>query len=453
MALITGAGLTAAMAVGVPGAASAAPMDLPLGCTLGSTVVCTYTWTGSQQGFTVPSYVRNVHVTAIGAAGGNDGLLLGGAGGSASDWLKVRPGEMLYVEVGGPGANASLTFGANGQPGGFNGGGNGSASDPLTSAPASGGGASDVRTRNGGIDPATTGLSSRLIVAGGGGGAANCGGGGAEGENGIYTTAGVCTGLATSGGGAGTSIAGGAPGGGSATAGAAGQGGNGGPPTAPILAAADGGGGGGGGYFGGGGGGLNAGGGGGSSWAPHGTTGPADAAASVTISFTGPRLYVHRHQNITVDATSPAGAVVTYTVPTVYDQANPLDPPTAVCTPPSGSTFAIGTTTVTCTATDPDDYNSPASSSFTVYVVGAPGQLAALYSAVQGYGPALAYPVLIAEHAVDTENTPRACLALDVFILEVATRVPPLPPVTAAQLIAAAAQIQAVLSCGDSWLP
>jgi Glycine rich protein/HYR domain len=456
MALITGAGLTAAMAVAVPGAASAAsaaPMDLPLGCTLGSTVVCTFTYTGSQQTFVVPSYVRTVHVTAIGAAGGDEGLVLGGEGGSASARLSVRPGHTLYVEVGGVGANASATLGADAQAGGFNGGGYGSASDPASHAPASGGGASDVRTMSGGIDPATTGLGSRLIVAGGGGGAASCGGGGAAGQHGIYTTSGVCTGLVTSGGGAGTTIAGGAAGGGSATAGTAGQGGDGGPLVTPVLAAADGGGGGGGGYFGGGGGGLAAGGGGGSSWAPRGTTGPADTAASVTISFTGPRLYIHGHRNITVDATSPAGAVVTYTVPMVYDQANPLDPPTAVCTPPSGSTFAIGTTTVTCTATDPDDYNSPASRSFTVYVVGAPGQLAALYSAVRGYGPALAYPVLIAEHAVDTENTPRACLALDVFILEVATRVPPLPPVTAAYLIAAAAQIQAVLGCGGSWLP
>jgi uncharacterized protein (DUF697 family) len=70
--------------------------------------------------------------------------------------------------------------------------------------------------------------------------------------------------------------------------------------------------------------------------------------------------------NITTNATSPQGAVVTYTAPTVVDEDSPL--PTANCSPASGSTFAIGTTTVTCTATDSDDVNSPVSQSFQVTV-------------------------------------------------------------------------------------
>jgi HYR domain len=156
---------------------------------------------------------------------------------------------------------------------------------------------------------------------------------------------------------------------------------------------------------------------------------------------------------LTRDATGPAGAVVHYTPPAVTDHANPMDPTVAVCTPPSGSTFPIGTTTVTCTASDALDYNSPVSSTFTVHVVGAPGQLAALYWDVRDYGPALANTVRIAGEAVDNANTPRACLALDAFIVEVATRIPPFPPVERAYLIAAAAQIQAVLACGDSWIP
>jgi hypothetical protein len=69
---------------------------------------------------------------------------------------------------------------------------------------------------------------------------------------------------------------------------------------------------------------------------------------------------------ITTNATSPQGAVVTYTSPTVVDEDSPL--PTASCTPASGSTFAIGTTTVTCTVSDSDDSNSPVSQSFTVTV-------------------------------------------------------------------------------------
>jgi hypothetical protein len=70
--------------------------------------------------------------------------------------------------------------------------------------------------------------------------------------------------------------------------------------------------------------------------------------------------------NITTNATSPQGAVVTYTPPTVVDEDNPLPP--VNCSPASGSTFAIGNTTVTCTASDSDDSNSPVSASFTVTV-------------------------------------------------------------------------------------
>jgi hypothetical protein len=55
------------------------------------------------------------------------------------------------------------------------------------------------------------------------------------------------------------------------------------------------------------------------------------------------------------DMTQPSdagctGAVVTYTDPTATDNCDPS--PGVVCSPPSGSTFPVGTTTVTCTATD-----------------------------------------------------------------------------------------------------
>jgi lysophospholipase L1-like esterase len=51
-----------------------------------------------------------------------------------------------------------------------------------------------------------------------------------------------------------------------------------------------------------------------------------------------------------VEATSRFGAVVTFALPTATD---PSDPNVQVlCVPPSGSTFPLGTTEVTCTATD-----------------------------------------------------------------------------------------------------
>ena len=169
-------------------------------------------------------------------------------------------------------------------------------------------------------------------------------------------------------------------------------------------------------------------------------------STTFTVTVVDDDLAIASHPDITVNATSPRGAVVTYTAPAVSDPDD-TSPPAAVCTPASGSTFAIGTTTVTCTATDADDSNSPVSTTFTVTVVGAAGQLAALYQDVKGFGPGLANTVLIAERAVASGNTGTACLAMSSFIIEVETHVPPLPRATMNQLVADAAQIQAVLGC------
>jgi len=72
--------------------------------------------------------------------------------------------------------------------------------------------------------------------------------------------------------------------------------------------------------------------------------------------------------NMTVNATSAQGAVVTYTAPTVVDESGDSSTASVSCTPASGSTFPIGTTKVTCTASDSDDTNSPVSGSFQVVV-------------------------------------------------------------------------------------
>jgi hypothetical protein len=54
--------------------------------------------------------------------------------------------------------------------------------------------------------------------------------------------------------------------------------------------------------------------------------------------------------DITVDATSPSGATVTFGPVSATDKEEGTI--AAVCTPASGSTFPIGTTEVTCSATD-----------------------------------------------------------------------------------------------------
>jgi hypothetical protein len=66
---------------------------------------------------------------------------------------------------------------------------------------------------------------------------------------------------------------------------------------------------------------------------------------------------------LTVEATGPGGAFVTFsaTATDPDDEAGPV-----ICAPPSGSLFAIGTTTVSCTATD--SHGNTGSASFTVTV-------------------------------------------------------------------------------------
>ena len=70
---------------------------------------------------------------------------------------------------------------------------------------------------------------------------------------------------------------------------------------------------------------------------------PAVGAFYVTVTGGAPVLTMP--QEITADATSPAGAVVTYDV-TATDNG------VVTCTPASGSTFPVGITTVVCTATN-----------------------------------------------------------------------------------------------------
>src|SRR5215211_860975 len=73
---------------------------------------------------------------------------------------------------------------------------------------------------------------------------------------------------------------------------------------------------------------------------------------------------IANHGNVTAEATGPNGANVSYTSPTTTDAVDGSG--TANCTPASGSTFALGNTTVTCTATDAAGNHS--SSTFTVTV-------------------------------------------------------------------------------------
>ncbi len=98
-------------------------------------------------------------------------------------------------------------------------------------------------------------------------------------------------------------------------------------------------------------------------WFP--TYGPSSATASITmVADTTPPVISGVPANITVDAMGPAGTNVTYTTPTAVDDWSGVVPVT--CDPPSGSTFPVGTTTVTCTAADSS--GNVATETFTVTV-------------------------------------------------------------------------------------
>ena len=100
------------------------------------------------------------------------------------------------------------------------------------------------------------------------------------------------------------------------------------------------------------------------------TDGTNNADVTVTVTYvppppqdtTPPVLAVP--SGVTAEATSSSGAAVTFSA-TATDDTDPN--PTINCNPDSGSLFALGNTTVSCTATDASN-NTSAPSTFTVTV-------------------------------------------------------------------------------------
>lgn len=75
----------------------------------------------------------------------------------------------------------------------------------------------------------------------------------------------------------------------------------------------------------------------------------ATASFQVIVVDTTPPV-ITDHKAVTAEATSAAGATVTYTTPSTTDAVDGAG--TATCAPASGSTFELGTTIVTCNASD-----------------------------------------------------------------------------------------------------
>jgi hypothetical protein len=169
----------------------------------------------------------------------------------------------------------------------------------------------------------------------------------------------------------------------------------------------------------------------------------AAAASTVANDPTPPVLTVPA--NITTEATGPGGTAVTFSA-TATDNWDPN--PVVSCVPASGSTFAIGTTTVNCTATDAT--GNATNGSFTVHVKGAVEQFADLAFAVAGVGPGKSLIDKITEAQTDlgANDLAGTCGALRAFSNEVNAQTgKKISSGSAASLIGDATRIQAVLGC------
>lgn len=150
------------------------------------------------------------------------------------------------------------------------------------------------------------------------------------------------------------------------------------------------------------------------------------------------------------DASGPGGALVDFLVTAIDDVDGPVP---AICAPPSGSEFAIGDTTVTCSAGDAA--GNTASASFGVHVRGAGEQLATLREAVlqantrQGTITSLDAKLQAVEAALSAltaGNAEAAGSLLEAFAMEVRAQTgKSLTADDAAELTARAARIEAVL--------
>lgn len=171
----------------------------------------------------------------------------------------------------------------------------------------------------------------------------------------------------------------------------------------------------------------------------------------VRIDKTAPTLTLP--SDITQDPTGPSGAVIPF-VATANDALDPS--PELVCTPPSNSLFPIGTTIVTCTATD--HAGNQASGTFTVTINGVVDLFGSLRAQIQATktetsikNQMLTY-TSIAEGFAKAGQSSLSCLqlhSLDLYIRSQVSR-RRITQQDANLLYTHTAHIRSVLGCGTS---
>ncbi len=186
-----------------------------------------------------------------------------------------------------------------------------------------------------------------------------------------------------------------------------------------------------------------------------GATVDLDAGETVTCTFTNradttpPALTLP--DNISINATSPAGATFAYTV-FATDLGDPS--PTVACLPASGSVFPIGSTTVTCTATD--GAGNSTGGSFMVHVRGAGEQIVALTAKTLAFvdrpalEAALKASLTTTANALAAGRNLAACSVLSAYRTMVsAAPAISLTPAEKVELIADATRIRRVIGCAS----
>ena len=149
-----------------------------------------------------------------------------------------------------------------------------------------------------------------------------------------------------------------------------------------------------------------------------------------------------------IDATSPTGAVVTYTA----SASDNVAVASLICSPASGTAFPIATTTVTCEATDPSGNGT--GRIFHVTVRSPQAQLSNVENTVTSLGlpsgtaTSLTTKLDAALAAANAGDVATACARLQDFINETQAQAgKKISTGDAASLIATAQRIQAVLGC------
>ena len=179
-------------------------------------------------------------------------------------------------------------------------------------------------------------------------------------------------------------------------------------------------------------------------WQPLGGGGSQRDTTPPTMILPGP---------LPEDATSLAGVAITFNV-SARDAVDPN--PRVTCSPASGATFPIGTTTVTCTASDAS--GNTTTGSFTVTVRGAGAQIQRLLNEVIGasgltptqkeYLRTILERLLVGFDPSNQTHRWAACRTLGIFSLYVSVRRGlPIPPALADKWLADSRRIRDVLNC------